>query len=97
MKVGSRLLFQNLNTFWGNAKFLVFILDTQLCVLCFKSPDHDEFDIMTFANYRYSQTVWLGYGLTETTGAVTRTKEDSPPGTVGEILPFLELKVDCLD
>jgi len=44
--------------------------------------------------YHYSQTVLLGYGLTETTGAITRTTESSPPGTVGEVVPTLELKVD---
>lgn len=38
-----------------------------------------------------------GYGLTETTGAITRTTESSPPGTVGEVVPTLELKIVDVD
>lgn len=33
-----------------------------------------------------------GYGLTETTGAVTRTNENSPEGSVGNVVPNLEVK-----
>jgi 4-coumarate--CoA ligase len=40
-----------------------------------------------------------GYGLTEVTGAITRTNEepDAPPGTVGLVVPSLELKIIDVD
>jgi acyl-CoA synthetase (AMP-forming)/AMP-acid ligase II len=44
-------------------------------------------------------TVKQGYGMTETTGAVTRTGVHfgaaDPPGSVGKVLPFGELKIVC--
>lgn len=38
-----------------------------------------------------------GYGLTEASGTITRSNEVTPPGSVGELVPTLELKIVDLD